>query len=91
MNIPIFNCTEEAIDYGKIMSADMVKVFLSENQKHNEESKRLRQAGKWNEAMQIAVKASSTERPSNRFRVRRFGGINNGLCNHLVQWRRRSH
>ena len=56
MNIPIFNCTEEAIDYGKIMSADMVEVFLSENQKHNEESKRLRQAGKWNEAMQIAVK-----------------------------------
>jgi len=54
--IPVFNCTEEALDYGKIMSADMVDVFLKENQRHYEMSKALRLEGKWNESMEIAVK-----------------------------------
>lgn len=54
--IPVFNCTEDAIDYGKIMSPDMVDVFLEENQRHYEMSKALRLEGKWNESMEVAVK-----------------------------------
>ena len=56
MNIPVFNNTEEAIDFGKSMDEIMVPIFMDEHKKHYEESKRLRLENKWNEAMVVAVK-----------------------------------
>lgn len=54
--IPVFKCSEEAIDFGKKMEEAMVSIFMEEHQKHYEMSKQFRIKKQWDDAMAVAVR-----------------------------------